>query len=123
MKKVHNFHNMGIWKAGIELADQIYDITKLFPQQEMFGLSSQMQRAAVSVPSNIAEGSGKSTDKEFAHFLDHAIGSLYELETQLLISFRRNYIAEEQYKLTNNNIITLQKRVFAFKDTLSLITM
>ncbi len=110
---------MDIWTDGITLVDHIYDITKSFPREEMFGLSSQMQRAAVSVPSNIAEGAGKGSDKEFVRFLSHAVGSLYELETQVIIAVHRNYIAEEQSNHLIEDIISLQKRVSAFRDKLS----
>ena len=66
---MHNFRKLDIWIDGVEMADRIYSLTEAFPRQEMYGLASQMQRAAVSVPSNIAEGSGKGSDRDFARFL------------------------------------------------------
>ncbi len=89
MKSGHNHHRSDIWTDGITLVEHIYDATKQFPKEEMFGLTSQMQRAAVSIPSTIAEGAGKGTDKEMIHFLGHAVGSLYALETQVIIALHR----------------------------------
>ncbi len=117
---MHNFHHLSIWEEGINLVDVIYKITELFPKHELFGLASQMQRAAVSVPSNIAEGSGKTTDKEFSHFLNHAIGSLFELETQVIIAHRRQYINDEQFKDIQQTIVTLQKQIIVFKGRLDI---
>ncbi len=114
----HNHKKLDIWIDGMTLVDDIYNITTSFPKFEIYGLASQMQRAAVSIPSNIAEGAGKGSDKEFAHFLGHALGSLFELETQVLIAIRRQYIAEETNLL--ENILSLQKRVRVFKDKLAV---
>ncbi|MGM9831024.1 MAG: four helix bundle protein [Paludibacteraceae bacterium] len=115
---MHNFRKLDIWIDGMDLADTIYSVTESFPRHEVYGLSSQMQRAAVSVPSNIAEGSGKGSDKDFSRFLGIALGSLYELETQVLIASRRGYIDTAQsYELTTK-IGSLQKRVYAFRHNL-----
>ena len=76
---MHNFQNLTIWKEAMDLAQTIYATTKKFPKEEMYALSSQMQRAAVSIPSNIAEGAGRSTNKDFANFLSIAIGSCFGL--------------------------------------------
>ncbi|MGV3612000.1 MAG: four helix bundle protein [Fluviicola sp.] len=81
----HNFRELSSWKDSFELVKKVYLISKELPEDEKFGLKSQIQRCAVSIPSNIAEGSGRSTDKEFIYFLNIAISSSYELETQLLI--------------------------------------
>ena len=80
------------WQKAIEFVQRIYAITAKFPQEEMFGLKSQMRRAAVSVPSNIAEGQGRASRGEFLQFLGHARGSLYELETQLVIASTLCYL-------------------------------
>jgi four helix bundle protein len=81
----HNFRELGVWKEAFSLVRDIYMLCKKLPDDERYGLKSQIQRSAVSVPSNIAEGSGRTTDKEFLHFLNIAISSSYELETQLLL--------------------------------------
>ena len=84
MPKPH--HNLDVWKESIELVKLIYKITKAFPSDERFGLVSQMRRAAVSIPSNIAEGAARNSKKEFNKFLNIAQGSASELETQIIIS-------------------------------------
>lgn len=82
----HNFRELTSWKISFELVKEIYLICQKLPNEEKFGLKSQIQRSEVSIPSNIAEGSGRTTDKEFIYFLNIAIASSYELETQLLLS-------------------------------------
>jgi len=83
------------WQQAMQLVKMVYDITATFPREEMFGLTSQMRRAAVSVPSNIAEGAGRRGSKEFAHFLDIARGSLAELDTQIEIAIMLGYVSPE----------------------------
>ena len=85
-------YDLDAWKLSMELVRNIYELTQSFPKQEMFGLTSQMRRAAVSIPSNIAEGAARTGSKEFAQYLNIARGSLSELETQLLISADLGYI-------------------------------
>ncbi len=89
------YQNMIIWKQSIELVLLIYKMTGTFPKQELFGLTSQMRRSAISIPSNIAEGKGRKSDKTFVYFLKIALGSLFELRTQVDISYRLNYISIE----------------------------
>ena len=84
--------DLDVWKLGIELVTKIYEITSHFPTTEQFGLTSQMQRAAVSVPSNIAEGAARNSEKEYIHFLYISLGSLTELETQLIISEKLGFL-------------------------------
>ena len=87
---------MHIWQDGIQLVEMIYKLTALFPASELYGLCSQMRRASVSVPSNIAEGAARQGEKEFIQFLYVALGSLSELETQSIIAQRLNYIEDQQ---------------------------
>ncbi|MGB8010741.1 MAG: four helix bundle protein [Terriglobales bacterium] len=87
---------MRVWQEAMSLTEEIYRTTAQFPKHELYGLSSQMRRAAVSVPSNIAEGKGHRSDPEFARFLFHARGSLLELETQILIARRLQYLPEQK---------------------------
>ena len=112
---MHNFRKLDIWLDAIELVDTVYHLTDSFPRPEVYGLSSQMQRAVVSVPSNIAEGAGKDSDADFSRFLAIALGSLYELETQMEIAYRRAYITTEAYYSILTNIASLQKRVYNFR--------
>ena len=114
LKTMRNFKNYEIWIDSIELSDVIYDICESFPQKELYQLASQMERAVVSIPSNIAEGAGRRSEAEFAHFLDIALGSAYELETQLIIAKRRKYISKELFETTDETIMSLQKRIGSF---------
>ncbi len=113
---VHNFREMKIWKGSIGLVKKIYVFTQLLPKEENFNLISQMNRSAVSIPSNIAEGSGKTTNKDFKRFLDLSIASSYELETQLIL-------ANEIYQMEINGLVTetnnLQSRIIGFKKQLN----
>lgn len=115
----HNFRKLDIWIDGVDLADKVYSMTSKFPTEERFGLSSQMQRAAVSVSSNIAEGSAKDSDKDYCRFLGISLGSLYELETQLEIAYRRGYMEDVIYTDMLAKTIGLQRRIFAFRQHLN----
>lgn len=89
--------DLDVWKESISLVKDIYSLTKVFPKDEIYGLTSQMRRCAVSIPSNIAEGSARNHDKEYIQFLYISLGSLSELETQLIIAIEINYINEYNY--------------------------
>lgn len=116
MAKTHNFRELQIWKESIAFVKSIYVLTSSMNIDEKFGLISQMNRSAVSIPSNIAEGSGRSSEKEFVRFLDIAISSSYELETQLIL-------VGEIYGVSTDMIIEqltiIQKKIGAFKRTLT----
>jgi four helix bundle protein len=90
------FQDLRIWQEAMDLTEEIYRATVDFPKHELYGLTSQLRRAAISVPSNIAEGKGHRSDPEFVRFLLHARGSLLELQTQLLIARRLQYLSEER---------------------------
>jgi four helix bundle protein len=94
--RVKQFRNLQVWQKAMGLAREVYRITKTFPKEEMFGLTGQMRPAAVSVPSNIAEGQGRLTDKAFSLFLGHSRGSLFELETQAELAESLGYMKNEQ---------------------------
>jgi four helix bundle protein len=111
---MQTFKDLKIWQSGIDLVGYTYEIIRNFPERERFGLISQMTRAVVSVPSNIAEGYGRNSKKEFARFLDIALGSLYELETQLIISVRLGYLES----FDENGIIRLKRSIIALKKSL-----
>lgn len=89
--KIKNFKQLLVWQKGLEIAVQSFRLTQNFPKEEKFALSSQITRAAVSIPSNIAEGSSRTSEKEYNRFLEHSLGSSFELETQLLIAEAVNY--------------------------------
>ena len=111
---MHNFRNIQIWKDAMDLAQAVYEITEALPKMETYGLISQMTRAAVSVPSNIAEGSGRS-DKDFSHFLAIALGSLFELNTQIMLSERIGYLTSEQSLALQGRTDKLQMMITGFK--------
>lgn len=87
-----NFKNLLSWKLGIELVTEVYEATSKFPKSECYGLTQQIRRSAVSIPSNIAEGAARNSDKEFAQFLHIALGSIAELETQFIIAAKIKYL-------------------------------
>ncbi len=91
-----HYHELIVWQKAMELADEVYALARCLPKEELFALSDQMRRAAVSVPSNIAEGHGRQTEKEFKQFLSIAKGSVYEIETQITICLRQRFLSEEQ---------------------------
>ena len=97
-KKAQNYKDLVVWQKGIALAKAIYQLTLRFPSEEKFGLVAQMRRAAVSIPSNIAEGQARHTTGEFIQFISHAEGSTAELETQLILSIELGFTAKEKAK-------------------------
>lgn len=90
-----NFEKLDVWKKGIDLGDLVYTRTRCFPTEERFGLTNQMRRAAVSVSSNIAEGSSRSSRAEFARFLEIAEGSLFEVVSQAVVAMRQGFLSEK----------------------------
>ncbi|MFZ3044632.1 MAG: four helix bundle protein, partial [Desulfatirhabdiaceae bacterium] len=105
------FREYDIWKSSIQIAKQVYLISELFPSSEKFGLSSQIQRAVISIASNIAEGSARKSEKEFAHFLEIAQGSAFEVETQLILAKEIGYIQESSLVELLKTIHVLQKQI------------
>ena len=115
--KRHNYKNLKIWSLGMEIVDDVFKATESFPNEEKFGLASQINRCSVSIPSNIAEGSSR-TDKSFSHFIDISLGSSFELETQLIIANKRNYLNKEQLKSLEDKIAEFQKMTMSFQNKL-----
>ena len=89
---IRNYRDLIVWQKAMDLVTAVYQVTGTFPSDERFGLTSQMRRAAVSIPSNIAEGQGRGSNREFSHFLSMGYGSLCELQTQLLLSERLKFL-------------------------------
>ena len=117
---MHNFKKLKIWNDSIELVSDSYKLTKTFPDFEKFGLITQMNRCAVSIPSNIAEGSSKSTNKHFNKFLEDSLGSAFEWETQLIIAFNERYFSEETFKELEQKIKQIQKMISSFQSGLKI---
>lgn len=111
----HNYKELKIWTLGKQIAIDVYFLTKNFPSDEKFGLMAQLRRAAISIPSNIAEGSGRNNDSEFNHFLGIATGSAYELETQLIIAQEVSLIENEKAENTLEKVNELKKMLYGFK--------
>ncbi len=115
---MHNFKELKIWTKALELSVRVYKVTALFPKEDRFGLISQIKRSAVSIPSNIAEGAGRNSDKEFVYFLSVANGPAYELQTQLLISNKLNFLKDEVLESMLIELDEIQKMNYNFQKTL-----
>lgn len=109
-----NHKDLEVWKKSMDLVESIYKLTQQFPESEKFGLTSQMRRSAVSVPSNIAEGSARKGDKELLQFLYIAIGSMAELETQYLIAMRLGFVTDES--TVEKQLIEVKKLLLGFRN-------
>jgi four helix bundle protein len=106
---MNNFKKLIVWQKARELVRYIYVLTKQFPQEELLGLTAQIRRATISIALNIAEGSGRGTNKDFAHFLDIAFGSAYEVEAQIILSLDLEFITLEDYNTANEKIQEIQE--------------
>ena len=116
--QIRSFRDLRVWQAGIELVQIVYELTSKFPRSEIYGLASQMQRAAVSVPSNIAEGHTRESTREYLQHLSIAQASLAELETQLEIAKLLNYISEAEMLRVVEKISSLGRQLFALRNAL-----
>ena len=114
-KILRDFRKYDIWTDSMALVDDVYTFVEAFPNTEKYGLSSQITRSAVSIPSNIAEGASRNSEKDFARFLEIALGSAFELETQLIIASKRRYISEGSLEETIQKLSSLQKRIYGLR--------
>lgn len=112
----HNFKKLTIWQDAMELCDLTYNYTETLPNKERYNLINQLEKCAVSIPSNVSEGSGKRTNIHFAEFLTTALTSSYEMETQLLICEKRKYGNPEELKTILSKVEVLQKQISNFRD-------
>jgi len=115
---MHRFKDLEIWKKSREFCSSIYEVTSKFPDSEKFGLTNQLRRASVSIPSNIAEGSSRHSNKDFLRFLQITLGSAYEVETQLLIAFDLKFIEQEELDVLLKSLESIIKMTSKFKSTL-----
>jgi four helix bundle protein len=115
---MHNFKELKIWTKALDLSMSVYKVTASFPKDDRFGLISQIKRSAVSIPSNIAEGAGRNSDKEFIYFLSVANGSAYEIQTQLLISNKLNFLKDNVLESMLNELDEIQKMNYNFQKIL-----
>jgi four helix bundle protein len=117
---MHQFKELGIRKKSRLFCSEIYFISSSFPSDEKFGLTNQLRRASVSIPSNIAEGSSRNSNKDFSRFLEIAIGSAYEIETQLLIASDLGFIQQEKLELLIAQLDEIIKMTSKFRSTLKI---
>ncbi len=115
---MHNYKELLVWQKARILTKEIYLLTALYPPDERFGLISQMRRSAVSIPSNIAEGAGRRTEKDFASFITIANGSAYELETQIWLSKDLEFIDDNKSESALKKVVEIQKMLYAFREKL-----
>ena len=115
---MHNFEKLNFWKKSIELAKKVYLATTEISSDEKYGLISQIKRASVSIPSNIAEGFGRNSNKEFSHFLAISLGSAFELQTQLILMKELNMLNYEKVDELINDVVEIQKMIYRFKNNL-----
>jgi four helix bundle protein len=101
---MRSHHNLDAWQKSVDFVVMIYQITEKFPKEERFRLTSQIRRAAVSIPANIAEGAARKSDKEFLHFLSISQGSTSEVETEILIANRLGFLNESEFELLNKSL-------------------
>lgn len=116
---MHRFKELEIWKRSRLFCSQIYALTSNFPEAEKFGLTNQLRRASVSIPSNIAEGSSRQSNKDFSRFLQITLGSAYEIETQLLIAFDLKFISQKELDVISVELEEIIKMTSKFKSTLN----
>jgi len=115
---MNRFKELQVWQLSIGLAVMIYDVTKSFPKEEKFGLSSQINRSVISISSNIAEGAGRNSNKEFIQFLSIALGSSFEVESQLIISEKIGFINIETLNLLLEQLHHIQNMIIKLKKSL-----
>ena len=115
---MESFTELRVWQEAMNMVEMIYRLTKKYPKEELFGLISQTQRAAVSIPANIAEGNGRLSGKEYLHFLSIANGSLRELETLLIIAQRITYIQPEELKAMQEQLTIIGRMITALRKSL-----
>ena len=115
---MRDFHKLGIWQRSHQLTLDVYKVSQAFPKDELFGLTSQIRRAASSIPTNIAEGCGRASNKDFAHFLQIAIGSASEVEYELLLAHDLEYINDEAFNKLTSETIAIRKMIIKYQSEL-----
>ncbi|WP_456378039.1 four helix bundle protein [Lutibacter sp.] len=117
---MHKIEDLKIWQKSIELTKLVYKLIATLPANEKYGLTSQIKRSSVSIPSNIAEGAGRNSNKEFKYFLSIANGSAYELQTQLILTIELGLISKEKTKPILALIVEIQKMNYSFQKSLEM---
>ena len=112
---MRDFHSLLIWTRSHQLTLDVYKVSQFFPKDELFGLTSQIRRAVSSIPTNIAEGCGRTSNKEFAHFLQIAIASASEVEYELLLAHDLKYISSEENERLTNEVVAIRKMIIKYR--------
>jgi four helix bundle protein len=116
---MHDYKKLEVWKLSMEFTKHVYELTEKLPHEEKFGLTSQIRRSAVSIPSNIAEGAGRNSKKEFSHFLSISLGSTFELETQLLLAKKLNFFLDINLDNYMNELDSIGKMIHSLRKSMS----
>lgn len=114
----HDFLNLEVWKRSRALVKTVYTISNVFPVEEKYGLRSQVRRASISIPSNIAEGCGRNSDAQLKHFLDISIGSLCELQTQMFLALDLEYLSDEKLEIIIKEITEVRRMAMGLRNRL-----
>jgi four helix bundle protein len=117
---MRDFKKINVWEKSQKLAVKIYQVTKSFPKEELYGITSQIRRAAISIPTNIAEGCGKNSEKEFSRYLSIAQGSASEVHSLLLLAKDLGYQKEEENQQLENEIIEIKKMLYSLIEKINL---
>ena len=116
---ISNFRDLRVWQSGMDLVEHVYRLTQDFPPVEIYGLTNQLRRCAVSIPSNIAEGHTRESGKDYLYYLSIAQGSLAELQTQLEIASRLGYLSDEQVAQISEHTLSLTRQLYALRNALT----
>jgi len=117
--KISSYQDLKVWQMGMEVAAEVYGVTKGFPREEMFGLAAQLRRAAVSIPSNLAEGHARESTREYLHHISVAQGSAAEVETQLLLATRLGYLESAEPNTLLARVGEIRKMLFGLRNALN----
>ncbi len=115
---MHNYRELKIWQRSMDFAVKVYEVSTDFPKEERYGLTSQLRRSVISVPSNISEGAGRGTNNPFRVFLEYAMGSINEAQSQIELAFRIHYVPKENYEYLMNEALQIYKMILKFYNTL-----
>lgn len=115
---MHNYRELKIWQRSMNFVIKVYEVSTNFPKEEKYGLISQLRSCAVSIPSNISEGAGRGTNRQFKRFLEFSMGSANEAQTQIELAHRINYISKEVYDILIDEALQIYKMILAFYNSL-----
>lgn len=116
---MHNYKELKVWQKSIDLTIELYKVLSGFPADERFGLISQIKRASVSIPSNIAEGAGRSSGKESKHFLSISLGSSFEIETQIIVANKLGLLDNDKMEIITSKISEIQKMIYTLERSIN----